>query len=89
MIVRVSCGSPLHHLHSAIQVDEEMPLGPWRGGWCSARAGLEAWALVLQGRGHEGKEASSLPSMEIALGSVATAGMLAAPGSNGAAENTT
>ena len=35
------------------------------------------------------KEAGSLPSMELALGSVATAGMLSAPGANGAAENTT
>ena len=29
MIVRVSCGSPLHSLHSATQEDEATPLAPW------------------------------------------------------------
>ena len=50
---------------------------------------MEAWALVPRGRGYEGKEAGSLPSMELALGNVATAGMLAAPGTEGTAEHTT
>ena len=65
------------------------PWGPGEVAGALPELDMEAWALVLQGRGHEGKEAGSLPSMELALGSVATAGMLSAPGANGAAENTT
>ena len=42
-IIRVSCGSPLYHLHSATQINEATPLGPWLKrclwvGWCSAWA---------------------------------------------------
>ena len=89
MIARASCGSPLHHLHSVTQVDEETPWGPGEVAGALLELDMEAWALVPQGRGHEGKEAGRLPSMELALGSMATAGMLAAPGANGAAENIT
>ena len=46
---------------------------------------VEAWAPVPQGRGYECKDAGSLPLWN-SLGNVATAGMLAAPEAEGAAE---
>ena len=49
---------------------------------------VEAWAPVPQGRGYECKDAGSLPLWN-SLGNVATAGMLAAPEAEGAAEHKT
>ena len=65
------------------------PWGPGEVAGALPELDMEAWALVLQGRGHEGKEAGSLPSMELALGSVATAGMLSAPAICNIQTNTT
>ena len=56
--------------------------------WLAPELEVEAWAPVPQGRGYECKDAGSLPLWN-SLGNVATAGMLAAPEAEGAAEHKT